>query len=185
MENLENLAGEVKSLEGEKTLMQPGIKAKEKRGRGRPRKESGPSMSPPPQADTMSPQPQVVQLPTKDIVKPVFQIISTWAGRAVKDKKAEMMPEEMDAITTASAMVLDKWAPLLVGSFGAEIMLVTVLSTWGMRVYAIHSTNEQEKRKREREDPTGQRTNGVAEKHRETVRDFSHVVPFAPGPQPS
>lgn len=170
--DLSSLAAQAK--EQEQTtggqFMSPGTKKKggARPGAGRKPKDSTGGAQGASQAQPNQP-PLPPPIPTKDIVRPVIEIMSSWTSRMIKDDRAKMNEEEKEAIVTSGAMVLDKWAPYMMGAFGPEIMFISVLSMWGTRVYAIHTVNESEKRKREREQPYAGngKSNGVAEEHRD------------------
>lgn len=156
--NLTNLASEVKTLEGDQKFMEPGTTKKK---RGRPSKEERAQkvkaqsesakqtqqQSSQSQSDTST---QVPPIPSKEIAKPVCQLISKIGAGIVEDPRAQMTPEELENVATAMGMVMDKWMPFVSTQYGAELYLCLALGSWGTRLYAFQKLKKA-KAKEEKE----------------------------------
>lgn len=147
---IEELAHEAASLEGEGAkFMNPG----EKRKRGRPhgstkKKTEGSSEGP------KMPPPETPQgMPTKDMVKPYIQLLSSTMGKVLDDKRAEMSEVELEAITNSTASMCDKYLPIIAGQYAVELMWFTTVMVYGARIYVIRSEKIAERRERERREP--------------------------------
>lgn len=147
------LAGQAKAVESEGAgFMQPGLKKK----RGRPRKTPGeqkaealglgqpaaPGLN---GSGASAPPP----IPSKKIAEPAVKLLSKLGAGVAGHPKAEMTTDELEAISEACGMVLDKWMPVVAGQYGPELFLTMALASWGTRVYAIRKVVEQEQAERE------------------------------------
>ena len=86
--------------------------------------------------------PPLQGIPTKDLLKLPIQVLSDWTGRLV-DEKARMLPEEQAAICESTALVLDKYAGLMINKYGPEVMCITVWGLWFMRVHQIQEVKRE------------------------------------------
>lgn len=122
-------------------LMEPGSKIK--RGRGRPPKtDTTPKDLSPKNPPKQAPD----QIQTREIVLPLVKLTSKAAGAYVGDKRAEMNHEELEAAARALGLVADKWMPLMGQQYGPEVLLLTTLGAYGMRVVALKAVLEEEKK---------------------------------------
>lgn len=182
-EKLSDLAEDAKELENDGAkFMDPGAKRK---GRGRPKGSTGSKKAPEvtiePPKDQQLPPP----IPTTEMIRPFVEMLSAAMGRGFENKKAEMTSQEMDAITASTAMLADKWLPVMAGQYAAEFMFFTSVIVYGGRLYVIRSENIAAKRKRERDQFGGANGavhsvhvaeaggRGSAPNPNETVRDFA------------
>ena len=146
---VEDLAREAAQLENDGAkFMNPG----EKRKRGRPagstkkKTEAGPTAGPQPPQEPQG-------MPTKDMVKPYIQLLSSTMGKVLDDSKAEMSEVELEAITNSTAAMCDKYLPIIAGQYAIELMWFTTVMVYGARVYVIRSEKIAERRERERREP--------------------------------
>lgn len=173
---LASLAQQAASETSTSGFMQAGTKVKNKGGRPpKPRDANGkiikemkpPRTGPPPQngntvstgpqdsaASSQSTTPSATAIPSKKIAEPGVKLLSklgaAWAG----DPRAQMQPDELDSISEACGLVLDKWMPTVAGAYGAELYLMVALSQWGTRLYAIRQViamEQQEAIKRQQQ----------------------------------
>lgn len=148
------LAEKAKIAEKESvSLMEPGAK----RTRGRPK---GSVKSPQNMPKTDSPitnqaQPSGVsgspagQIASSRLAEPFVRLLSKGGAAYAGDSRAEMSPQELHDVADALGLVLDKWMPLLSKDYGAEVLLVTAISSYGIRVVAIKKSIDAEKKARE------------------------------------
>lgn len=141
-EKIANMAREAKELEGEKTFMEPGTVKKNKRGRPPKNKnQTAPQQSQPSQTAT-GPAPAPMQA-TGEVLKPMFQIISGYGQRTL-GPDAAMTPEELQGISVAGEMVLNKYFPDM-GQYAPEFALVMIAGAYSMRCFNLYA----EKREKE------------------------------------
>jgi len=70
----------------------------------------------------------------KIIVRNVFPVINKAVVQYAGDEKAAATKEEEDALVNASAILLEKYMPTIMGKFGTEATFCFVLLAWGKRV---------------------------------------------------
>jgi len=158
---VEELAREAAQVEDEGAkFMNPGEKKKRGRPAGSTKKKSqdqGQATQPPPQQE-------IPEMPTKDMVKPYIQLLSSTMGKVLDDRRAEMSEVELEAITNSTAAMCDKYLPIIAGQYAIELMWFTTVMVYGARVYVIRSEKVAERRERERREPyvNGAVSNGEA-----------------------
>jgi len=127
-------------------IMTPG--SKQKRGPGRPPKakptDSKPVDKPADAGAEVRPQAQGIS--SKRIAEPVVKLASKAAGAYVGDTRAEMTSKELDDVAESLGLVLEKWMPLLSSNYGPEVLLVTTLGAYGVRVMALKRAVEESKK---------------------------------------
>lgn len=160
-EKIGKIAGEAKSIESENAFMEPGQKLKTPGKRGRPTKEeaakraseqkakasqksagpqSGPAPQVPPEIAALS------QLPSKELAKPLVRGVSALAVSYVGDPRAQMNPDELEAIAMSLGAVMDKYMPGLMSQYGPEMVLALNLGMYGVRVVAMKKVLEHDRR---------------------------------------
>lgn len=95
-----------------------------------------------------SPQSQPTQgmgIQSKEIAKPIVQLISSSAVSYVGDPRASMTPDEMDNIAGAMGLLIDKYAPTILNQYGAEAMLLMAMGSYSMRIMAMKKVLEMER----------------------------------------
>ena len=146
---IQELSAKAKEIEKNSVnVMEPGQKAR----RGRPPGSTKKSMGDKPQSsmglenpkrDTGA-SPASNEIPTRRIVEPFVTLISKAGGAYAGDKRAEMSPKELNDVADALGLVVDKWMPVLGKDYGAEVLLATTITAYGLRVVAIKKTLEAE-----------------------------------------
>lgn len=161
---LNEIANQAAGEESVTGFMQPGTKVK--KPRGRPPGKAAPKTGPPPTASAVSgvgavPVQGAVnaapavgvpiqQVATKKIVEPAVKLISRVGVGLADDPRAAMTLEEINDISEALALCMDKWMPLAMAQYSAEAALVMAVSMWGTKVYAIKQLKIEEKKKVEK-----------------------------------
>lgn len=147
---IEELSMKAKEIEKNSVnVMEPGQKARRGRPPGSTKKSMGAkpqsSMGPEnPMRDTVAAPAH--EIPTRRIVEPFVTLISKAGGAYAGDKRAEMSPKELNDVADALGLVVDKWMPVLGKDYGAEVLLATTITAYGLRVVAIKKTLEAESR---------------------------------------
>lgn len=147
---IEELSMKAKEIEKNSVnVMEPGQKAR----RGRPPGSTKKSMGAKPQSSMGAENPMrdtvaapAHEIPTRRIVEPFVTLISKAGGAYAGDKRAEMSPKELNDVADALGLVVDKWMPVLGKDYGAEVLLATTITAYGLRVVAIKKTLEAELR---------------------------------------
>lgn len=129
--------------EGQATFMDPQVKPL-KKPKGRPRKESlsednKKQQEPQKQQDTPK-----FNIPTKVLCIPIVKGISAFGVNYTKNPKAAMMQDEIEGMSEAMGMVIDKYLPDAMGKYGPEIVLGVTLSQYGLRLYALKKVMEHD-----------------------------------------
>lgn len=139
---ISELAEKAKIAESQNVnLMEPGQKAK-KRGRP-PKSETEKKQTP----QVSSAAPSVNHsIPTKKIVEPFALLMSKAAGAYVGDKRAEMSVKELEDVSQALALVADKWMPTISKDYGPEMLLITTITSYGVRVVTLKKILEEERK---------------------------------------
>ncbi len=133
-QKLNNMAQEVKSVEGDSTFMNPG----EKKKRGRPKgwkKEAGPQSSP-----VMGVNPAVSDNTEtfKKILQPLWETVSAAAGEITGEEEARMKPQELELMTSSSAACINQYFPNALGQHANLLLFVTVSSIYSGRVWLLY-----------------------------------------------
>lgn len=161
LRKLDSLANQAASDESAGVgFMTPGTKAKKGPGRPKgttktPKTGAPPSSSQGSQATPGTSQPQagvdVIQtVPTQKIVEPFVKLISRVGVGISGDPRAAMSPDEIKEISWSMGLVVDKWAPLFMTQYSAEMALVMTMGVWGSRVYALKQLKIEEKKAAEK-----------------------------------
>jgi hypothetical protein len=134
--------------------MAPGQKVKGKRGR--PSKEEQAKKAKMQKDSVLGPKPtfdpstaaQVNQsvISSKEIGRPIAQFISSTAISYVEDPRAGMTPDELENLSMALGLVMDKYMPDLLNKYGPEAMLCICLGQYGIRVMAMKKYLDAEKK---------------------------------------
>lgn len=136
---LSNLANEAKTAFD---------KPQKKRGRPPGSKKTTQSET----SQTEATKPQFQGPPTKDIIKPLVNVLSVGVAGWIDDERAIMKPQELDSAATALGMLIDKWMPNVLDKYGPEVMCLMVFGQYGIRVMALKKVKaidkilEEEKR---------------------------------------
>ncbi len=132
--------------------MAPGQKVKGKRGR--PSKEEQAKKAKMQKDSVLGPQPsqsgpqaspQASVISSKEIGKPIAQFISSTAVSYVGDPRAGMTPDELENLSLALGLVMDKYMPDLLNKYGPEAMLCICMGQYGIRVMAMKKYLDAEK----------------------------------------
>lgn len=156
---LGELSQDAKQIQGETGFMKPGQKVKGKPGRKPMSPEEKAkkaeeqklkaenkqkSFTDQPQSQSQQPQSEPL-ISSKQIAKPVAQFVSTLAVNYVKDPRAGMTPDELENLSMAMGLLMDKYMPLVMNQYGAEAMFCIVLGQYGMRVMAMKKVLDMER----------------------------------------
>ena len=146
LQKIEKITEQAKSIESEKGFMQPGSKEKIAGKRGRPSKEDlakrateqkQKAQGSPSQADVPPELKMLQAIPTKEIVRPLVQVVSGLGVQYVGDPRAAMKPEELEAGAQALGFLVDKYLPNAMSKYGAEAMCLLVFGQYGLRLVAM------------------------------------------------
>lgn len=135
-------------------LMEPGQKPK----RGRPpgsktKNTNGPIATSPTQAvgaQNVNHSDSTSQsISSARIAEPFVKLVSKAGAGYVGDKRAEMTAQELNDVAESLGMVMDKWMPLISKDFGAEFLLVSSFTAYGVRIMAMKKVLDDEKKQRQ------------------------------------
>jgi len=133
-----------------KTFMEPQVRTTKKKP-GRPPKDKIKSTDKIDESiKTQSSEPvnPKFNIPTKALCYPIVRGISTLSAQYVGDRRAAMIPDEVESMTDAFAMVIDKYMPDAMSKYGPEIYLASNLAMYGSRLLALKKLIEQEQKMR-------------------------------------
>lgn len=146
--NLDSIKEGVKAAEESATgFMNPGTKTK-KRGPYKKTKEksaktdAGPSTASAEQPKAGSEE-SIQQ--TAMILKPVFALGSQACSRWADTPHALATPSELETVSTATAAVVEKYAPQMLDKYGAELILFATVGMYGARVVTLKRARDAEK----------------------------------------
>ena len=80
------------------------------------------------------------------LAEPFVKLVSKAGAGYVGDKRAEMTAQEMNDIAETLGLVMDKWMPMISKDFGAEFLLVSTFSMYGVRIMAMKKVLDEEKK---------------------------------------
>ena len=156
-QKIDKIATEAKIADAGASFMEPGTKAKAKKGRptkeeaakrSKEQKESALGNTAQASSQAQPQQSAPMGIPSKEIAKPVAGFISNMGVSYVGDPRAGMTPDELEMMATAMGMVMDKYLPTVMGQYGAEAMLILSLGQYGVRIMAMKKYLDQEKQEK-------------------------------------
>lgn len=81
------------------------------------------------------------------IAEPLVKMISKAGGAYVGDKRAEMTASELNDVAESLGLVMDKWMPVISKDFGAEFLLVSAFTAYGIRIAAMKKVLDEDRKR--------------------------------------
>lgn len=156
-------------------FMQPKDNSKKKVGRpaGSTKKEKAEKQKKEAKENPEVSQPEkpVVDIPTSVITVPIAKCISTLGEQYAGHPQARLTDEELDAMSQALGLVMDKYLPDVGNKFGPELFLGLCLSQYAIRLKQVKNSVDIERQKKVMQEQSAKTTVVVTPEPKSEVRE--------------